>query len=80
MPKRTDGRHSRQRNVVADKESKPKPSATQDHSEGSQAERFKALAKDEGLDTPEAHERFKRSLFVIAAPRRATVAKGKPKT
>lgn len=59
MPKRTD------------KEPKPKPSASPDN-EGSQAERFKALAKDEGLDTPEAHERFKRSLF--------TIAKGKPKT
>ena len=59
MPKRTD------------KESKPEPKGkgiTQDE----QAKRFKALAKDEGLDTPEAHERFKRSLFAIA--------KGKPKS
>jgi len=71
MPKRTDGRHSRQRNVVADKEPKPEPKR-QGKAEGDQAARFKALAKDEGLDTPEAHERFKRSLFAIT--------KGKPKS
>jgi len=53
-----------------DKDAKPEPKAkgvTQDD----QAMRFKALAKDEGLDTPEAHERFKGSLF--------TIAKSKPK-
>lgn len=60
MPKRTP-----------DKDAKPAPKR-QGKTEGDQAARFKALAKDEGLDTPEAHERFKRSLF--------TIAKGKPKT
>ncbi len=49
----------------------PDPAPLLSAPDADQFERFKALAKDEGLDTPEAQEAFKKAL--------PKLAKGKPK-
>lgn len=55
------------------KDDKPKP--TNSDTDEQQLERFKKLAKNEGLDTPEAKRRFEGALFSIAKAKPS----GKPK-